>query len=424
MHKIKLLALVSLLLLICFALGGCESETPEPVEITLLHGWGTMEPEHVRMRQIYEDFEKEHPEIHIKMGAMTSSEEVVNKVRDMLSVGEVPDIVFTGGYGRDSIYQFMVENNKAVDLMPYIEADPAFKSNISPQILDFWTTDGHLYTVSDVLLAGGGYWYNEEIFEQAGIDTLPTTWDEFLDTCDRIAAWSEREGKNIIPVQLTKESSVYLADALLLDSHPGGAQWVLEQQMNIQPEEMDRALQIMRKLYSYDTETEKGYSYRDVGEMFNQGQVAIYINGVWVGKLIDEHIKANYACFPGENGQSSACLSVALGYVVGMTGEQEKIDASVEFLKYLLRKDTQERLFCKTGQMPSNPNIEMRDYAAPEPRLCQAISVILDADRKIEIPSNFWSSEQIAAFERHIFDVLSGRMSTPDFLNLLKEAAG
>ena len=37
--------------------------------------------------------------------------------------------------------------------------------------------------------------------------------------------------------------------------------------------------------------------------MFNSGNTAMYINGVWASKLIDEKIDACYAPFPGKNGE-------------------------------------------------------------------------------------------------------------------------
>ena len=98
--------ILTLTLVICL-LCSCGKKEQEQTEITLIHGWGSMEPEHVRMRQIYKDFEKEHPEIKLNLMSMTSSNEVIEKTKNMLSVGEVPDLIFTGGYGKDSVYQFM-----------------------------------------------------------------------------------------------------------------------------------------------------------------------------------------------------------------------------------------------------------------------------------------------------------------------------
>ena len=74
----------------------------------------------------------------------------------------------------------MTSEGYAVDLMPYMEKDPEFKSMISPATLERWkTSDGKLFTVSDVLLESG-YWYNKKIFENAGISKVPSSWEEFV----------------------------------------------------------------------------------------------------------------------------------------------------------------------------------------------------------------------------------------------------
>ena len=136
---------VLLLLMTACLLGGCSKESAEQTEITLIHGWGSMESEHVRMRQIYKDFEKEHPEIKLNLMSMTSSDEVIKKTKNMLSVGEVPDLIFTGGYGKDSVYRFMEEKNKAADLMPYLEKDQEFADSVAPEIISYWQKDGKMY---------------------------------------------------------------------------------------------------------------------------------------------------------------------------------------------------------------------------------------------------------------------------------------
>ena len=150
-------------------MSGCSNRKEDVVELTMIHGWGSTEADHIIMRQIYEDFEREHPNIHLNLVSMPSSADVINKVGDLLTVGEIPDIVFTGGDGRDSIYKFMVQKGYALNLMPYMKTDEEFSSNISPVILESWSTNkGELYTVSDVILMGG-YWYNEEIFKKTSL---------------------------------------------------------------------------------------------------------------------------------------------------------------------------------------------------------------------------------------------------------------
>ena len=170
-----------------FTLSACKVKEEEKTEISFIHGWGSTEAEHVAMRKIFEDFEKENPGIKLNMVSMPAPTDVVNKVGDLLTVGEVPDIIFTAGDGRESIYRFMIDKKYALDLLPYLNNDVELKSRISPIILKNWTTeDGKLYTVSDVLLVCGGYWYNRDIFKKVGVTTPPLDRDDWERICKKI----------------------------------------------------------------------------------------------------------------------------------------------------------------------------------------------------------------------------------------------
>ena len=55
------------------------------------------------------------------------------------------------------------------------------------------------------------------------------------------------------------------------------------------------------------------------------------------------------------------------------------------------------------------------------PRFCQAIAVTQQAEKKIEIPKQLWSSQQFAVFEENIISVLSENMQKQTLINLLKQ---
>lgn len=406
---------VLLLLMTACLLGGCNKKVQEQTEITLLHGWGSMEQDHVRMRQIYKDFEKAHPEIKLNLMSMTSSGEVIEKIKNMLSVGEVPDLIFTGGYGKDSVYRFMEEKNKAADLMPYLEKDQEFADSVAPEIISYWQKDGKLYTLSDVLLLGGGYWYNADIFEKAGIESVPETWDEFLEACEKIQSLSQNEGKSVIPVQITKENSTYLVDALLLDASQAAKSAIEDYSMVFTDEEFASVLEIMKQIREYGGSMDVNYGYRDAESMFNSENTTMYINGVWANKTIDEKINACYAPFPGREGSTIASSSVGLGYIVGNTGNKKTMDASVEFLKYMLSEKVQKRILLETGQMPSNPNIHVEEYKEQMPRMCNAVEAIRGADRFIEVPDNLWTTDQLENLRNQIMEVLNGTLDEEQF---------
>ena len=189
-NKVKKLLLLMWILLICCILSSCEKEKKK-VTITVIHSWGGTETDHVAMRQIYEQFQNENPDINLRLISMPTRNETLRKVEDMIMVGDTPDIIAFSGMGENSIYNFMVENNMALDIQPYLEEDLEFDRDVSETNKKYWTTGaGDLYTVVDVLSLSGGYWYNEEILEKA----------EREGTATYVRRWRPEEGKTLPPI--------------------------------------------------------------------------------------------------------------------------------------------------------------------------------------------------------------------------------
>lgn len=418
--KKKLLRISGLAFLSVVFLAGCGEKAPEPVEITLIHGWGTTEEDHVVMRDIYQDFEKENPDVKLNQLSMPSGSEMVRKVEDMLVVGEIPDLVFLGGSGKDTVYQFMTENDLALDLMPYIREDREFAGNLAPVNIDFWTTgEEQLFTISDVLLLSGGYWYDREIFEEAGIKKLPETWDEFLEVCEKIEGWAEEEQNGVECLQMSQEAYLYFMDHLLAvqDSVSGNA--IRNQRLYLEESSAKEALDMLRKIYRY-SRADGNYSYRDETDAFNDGKTAMYINGIWGAPMISDQIDAAYALIPSEEGEKISCESACLGYILGKTGDEKKQEASVRFVKYMLSQPVQERILKETEQVPANPHIDIRKYQKKMERFVQAADTVKEAGIRIQVPDNLWSTRARDSFMEGIDEVLKGELSDEEFIRSLK----
>lgn len=406
--KIKI-AKILILMCVCCMSAACGIKKEDVVELTMIHGWGSTESDHVVMRQIYEDFEKAHPEIHLNMMAMPSSTDVISKVGDLLTVGEIPDIVFTGGDGRESIYSFMVKKGYAVDLMPYIQEDENFAENISPVTLESWTTkEGSLYTVSDVLLMGG-YWYNEEIFERAGVTMVPGTWEEWLDACEKI---KNLDGQTV-PVILDANHMAYLMTTILADENLAELESIRNSKINVNSPAFDKMLGQLREISEYAA-LAGNYNYRDTLASFNAGESAIYINGVWANFMIDPDLPVSYAPFPSDDGNGIATRSACVGYILGNTGDEKRIEASVKFLKYMLSEEVAERIMKQTGQVPSNPNVEITEENCGA-RLHQAVKCIENAGLIIENPENLWDLSEKKEYGENVILYLQKRIKESEF---------
>lgn len=408
-NKVKKLLLLTWILLICCILSSCEKEKKKVI-ITVIHSWGGTETDHVAMRQIYEQFQNENPDINIRLISMPTRNETLRKVEDMIMVGDTPDIIAFSGMGENSIYNFMVENNMALDIQPYLEEDLEFDRDVSETNKKYWTTGaGDLYTVVDVLSLSGGYWYNEEILEKAGIKQLPETWNEFIDMCDRINEWSKEESTEVKPLRPSAEGYLYFMDHMLFSEKD----FVSE----ISDEDFVDTLKKMESIYHFSKFENTSYSYRDETRLFNEGRLAIYVNGVWGAPMISEKIHAKYALLPTNDGISMSCESASLGYVLGKSGSKEREDASVRFLKYILSEKVQTQILERTEQFPANPNISLEKYKNEKNRMYQAATLVLDAERKIEIPDNVWSASQKEYFTDNIFKVLTNEMDKQELVD-------
>ena len=409
---------IKLLLVLClaFLLAGCASKTQEVTEITFIHGWGSTEADHETMRQIYKGFEAENPDVKINMISMPTSDEVVRKTEDMVMVGTLPDVVFLGGQGIDSIYQYMVDHQYALDLMPYLQEDPEFAGSLAPVNLEYWTTeDGKLYSISDVLILGGGYWYNKEIFAKAGVTSIPKTWNEFEEACRKIEYWAERSFSDVKPMHLSAEGYQYFADHILATKDSA----VLEDKLPIKADTFFSVLDVLQTVHQHSVGKSGNYTYRDETSLFNEGKLAIYVNGVWGAAMIDKDLDVAYALLPS-GGNTICCESAGTGYILGHTGDAKRQEASVRFLKYMLSEKVQERILLETQQVPANPNIDITEYEEEMPRFSQAVATAQQAEIKIEVPGQLWTNQQTQVFSEYIFSVLNGDFNRQTFYDLLR----
>lgn len=315
----------------------------------------------------------------------------------------------------------MVKNDLAVDIMPYIEEDEEFSANIAASNLSYWKTlDGKLFSISDTLMLSGGYWYNQKIFEQAGIKEIPKTWTEFIEVCEQIKTWSEEKGSVIKPLQVSAEGYLYFVDHMLADNGGRGEKNIGWNKIELDENEVEQILEILRQIYSFSASNDENYSYRDETDLFNEGKLAIYVNGVWGAPMIEENIQAEYALLPSYGEASISCESTGLGYVVGKTGVEAKQEASVRFLKYMLSETVQERILLETEQVPANANVSVETHKEEMQRFYQGVALVKAAEKKIETPENLWEISKKTIFEENILDVLENHVTADEFISILE----
>ena len=397
----KKICKLHLLLILILLLVGCQmKEEPEPVHLSMIHGWGGTLRAHSIMQEIYDEFDAQNQDIILSSQPSSDSSIAIEKANEMLALDEMPNIVSTNGQS------FYVENaikrGKLLDLMQYIRNDPEFMKLIHPSVLEVWTnTDGSLYTLPDALEVMG-YWYNEHYFEEAGIvdengeAALPKTWEEFYEVCEKLEAWNRKSG--MIDSVFALEN-VQAVENLFLARLGGESTEGLIMATGV-PESYDTevfrsVVKDFSNIYYYSKNTD---SLENARQYFIEGRTAMYFNGVWESEIIQNCERSNeiaYANYPTNYGMELSYVSPSSGYVVYDSPDERENEAAIRFLKYMLSRETQTRIAIETGQAPSNPMMDNKVIAEKYPVLGNALETAHHAGIQLKTITSTWNSEAI-----------------------------
>lgn len=414
-------------ILFCFLLTACSTVSKdESVSISFMHGWGGSGFDHVGMRELFAEFEALNPDVHIVYDTSPDLGIVMEKAADMLAVDKAPSIISTNGN-----VQYVSNARKkgvALNLMPYLQEDETFASDISPHILQaLQEPSGEIYTLPDAV-EYIGYWYNASLFRQDGItDTgtpngkvvLPRTWEEFWNACDALAEISPQTGA--VPLQLQVSQMGFFLGARLAAVSADALNYMQKDSPVCHREDAELAVSELVNALSYDVR--RGTAL-DIRQNFFDGKSAIYIDGVWANTEFTETTtkqEIRYAAFPGLCGETIAYANPATGYVISSDGSQKQIDASIRFLKYMLSEDVQKQIVIKTHQAPSNPKISEPWIHEQVPILAEAMQVCQEADQQILTLYTVLPAKKSAQLEQSLEDLLRGKPVQQPIISIIAD---
>ena len=152
-----------------------KAEEKEPVELTL---WVTSRDEDDFEADMDAKFEEEHP--WITLNKIVKEGDPGNEFYQAVAAGNAPDLV-------NCSFTMMDTYMKSGILEPLNAYTDNWDEwgNFTKEYVDMFTLDGNVYgvpyTVAPMLFG-----YNKALFEEAGIEKLPETWDEALEAAKKI----------------------------------------------------------------------------------------------------------------------------------------------------------------------------------------------------------------------------------------------
>ena len=300
----------------------------------------------VTFERIMPLFKEAHPDIDVKFRATYDNyEDGTNTVLREAVADKLPDVTFQG-LNRQAL---LVEKGIAKSLEPLIAKEPDFsKEGYHQAMLGLGTFGGEVHGLPFAVSLPVGY-YNMDALNKAGITTLPATWDEVVENCEKLRAVGYRNplfwGWNI--------TGNWFFQALLWSQ---GTPILKDGKINFDGPEGLRALETMKKLFRGCKML--NLSVGDAGKPFAAGEVAMHF---WSTSAVGaiERAKGDFELRTGEYpgmGEPPKGLPAGgnSGMLVSTSDDPKRVEAAWKFLKFCTSGTGAAAVAETTGYMPPN----------------------------------------------------------------------
>ena len=340
-----------------------DGEEVEEVTVTWWHN-GTGEPLLSFWQEVAAEFEAANPGVTVDVQAFQNEELQRTLIPNALRSGDAPDLFQQWGAG---------------ELAAQVEA--GYVRDITDDVADIigevgaaapWQLEGRTYGLP-FTFGIEGFWYNTELFEQAGISEAPTTLEDLYAAIDALKA------AGITPIAVGAgdnwPAAHYWYNFALKSCPPD----VLENaQANLEFEDacFVQAGELLQEFIASEPFNE-GYlatsAQQGAGSsagLVATGQAAMELMGHWNpavmgGILVDETGDENaqppeflgWFNFPGIEG-TDGDPTAALGGGDGFSVSVDAPDITVELLKYILSVDVQTRYAETATSIPTRAGAE------------------------------------------------------------------
>jgi ABC-type glycerol-3-phosphate transport system substrate-binding protein len=305
---------------------GKVEDPSKPVEVTFF-SWVGNQP---TMKKFAADFHKQHPNITIKFENVPA-EQAGQVLTTRIGGNNPPDVAFVNA----SDTADYASRGALVDLQNYIDrSDVVNPDDYVEAFKTFVTYDDRMWGLP-MDGESTGLFYRTDMFEAAGIEEPPTTWEEF----EEAAAALTDEGEYGYELFAT-EAAYYWYPWL----YQAGGDLLTEDGKDIafdSPEAIEAADYYVN-LVNYSPKDYLNSNSYDGRVAFAEGQVAMYMAGAWfAGTLADEFpdIDGKWATAPLPEGEAGCKTTIAGDSLIMLdTGENtdpEEYDAAWLWMEYL-----------------------------------------------------------------------------------------
>jgi multiple sugar transport system substrate-binding protein len=302
---------------------GPVEEPSEPVEVSFLSHVGNQP----QMKKLAKQFHEKYPNITIKFENVPA--ETAGQVLSTRIAGNnAPDVAYINA----SDTADYASRTALVDLDDYIERSEIVEADdYVDGFREFVEYDGSMWGLP-FDGESTGLFYRTDLFEAAGIEGPPTTWEEFEAAAEALTD----DASNQYGYELFASEAAYYWYPWLWQA---GGEILSEdgQEVLFDSEEAIEAAEFYVGLADYSPEDYLNSNSYDGRIAFAEGQVGMYMAGAWfAGVLSDEFpdIEGKWAAAPLPEGPNG-CKTTIAGDSLVMFNSTENSDAAWLWMEFL-----------------------------------------------------------------------------------------
>ncbi|MCP1109510.1 ABC transporter substrate-binding protein [Ohessyouella blattaphilus] len=375
--------------------------------------------------QLVEEFNEEYKgQYKIVLEEVPGDANYVDKIKVQLGTGDLPPVVYGGGY---NLLDLALANDLVVDLTEVVNADSEWKGLYSDAALEANSRDGKIYA-SSVEGSVIGYFYNKDLFAEAGIEEPAKSWDEFFEQCDKLKA------AGITPLAMDTADSAWVTQlwwgAMVATANEDGLKFM--ETMNPDdyntPEMIASVEKIQKMLQEYTTTDAVGGKYENAANNFLSGQVAMIANGPWmIGDFSDTDKtsegfadKVGSAIYP----DSFVYDAPIQGYFVTKQSDPKVEEAAIAMVKFFTSEHAQELGLESQGMVPAASSVEVSKAATEKyPLLAEFLDQTAEATVRSDNMQATMYSNLLDVVSQELPRLHSGELDAEAFCQVLTDAA-
>ena len=304
---------------------GKAKDSGEKVTISLL-SWNTDEI----LGEFIAGFEQENPNIKIDLQYVPPVQQYVDKFSVLAASGQMTDMFYIAAENKQEV----ISKGVAEDI-----SDMEIFSRIDPATSATYGKDGKIDGYSpDAWI--GGIFYNKDLFEQAGIEKEPETWQEFVDCAAKLKAIG-------VEPYLDDADNVHnlaqdLYQCSVISQEPDADVQINEgrstfQEKYTEPLKLWYDDMIAGGLYS---QMALGLNSDQVIDMFANGEVAMMHGGPWnIATIEQKNPDMNYDIFGLSDSNGNRVLPGAVNVGLSISTTSAHKDACRAFIEYMARDE-------------------------------------------------------------------------------------